>query len=43
MDIKTGLTKIQFEEVEGYMQKGKERIERKFARGQDPASERPML
>ncbi|KAI4656123.1 hypothetical protein J4E93_000841 [Alternaria ventricosa] len=43
MDVKTGLTQIRFEEVEGYMQKGKERIERKFAKGQDPASERPML
>jgi acetyl esterase/lipase len=43
MDVRSGLTQIRFEEVEGYMQKGKERIERKFARGQDPASERPML
>jgi len=43
MDVKTGLTQIRFEEVEGYMQKGKERIERKFAKGLDPASERPML
>jgi acetyl esterase/lipase len=43
MDVRSGLTQIRFEEVQGYMQKGKERIERKFARGQDPASERPML
>ncbi|CAG5150528.1 uncharacterized protein ALTATR162_LOCUS2690 [Alternaria atra] len=43
MDVKSGLTKIRDDEVEAYMQKGKERIEAKFRRGMDPASERPML
>jgi hypothetical protein len=43
MDVKSGLTKIRDEEVDGYMQKGRERIEAKFRKGQDPASERPML
>ncbi|KAG9192922.1 hypothetical protein G6011_11656 [Alternaria panax] len=43
MDVKNGLTKITDEEVEAYMLKGKERIETKFRRGQDPSSERPML
>jgi acetyl esterase/lipase len=43
MDVKSGLTKIGDDEVLGFMQKGKERIEAKFRRGQDPASERPML
>jgi acetyl esterase/lipase len=44
MDVRSGLTQIKEEEVEGYMQKGKERIERKFRRGEDPGAEaRPML
>lgn len=44
MDVKSGLTGIKEEEVEGYMKKGKERIERKFRRGEDPGSEtKPML
>ncbi|KAL1799731.1 hypothetical protein ACET3X_000073 [Alternaria dauci] len=43
MDVESGLTKITDEEVEAYMHKGKSRIEAKFRRGQDPASERPML
>jgi hypothetical protein len=38
------LTQIKDEEVEGYMLKGKERIEAKFNKGQDPETEtRPML
>ena len=43
MDVKTGLTQIKEDEVEGYMKKGKERIETKFKKGLEPSSERPML
>jgi hypothetical protein len=44
VDVAKGLTEIKDEEVEGYMRKGKERIEAKFRRGQDPETEtRPML
>ncbi|USP73966.1 acetyl-hydrolase [Curvularia clavata] len=43
LDVAKGLTEIKEEEVKEYMEKGKERIERKFRRGLDPASERPML
>jgi hypothetical protein len=43
MDVTSGLTTITDEEVVGYMQKGKNRIETKFNKGQDPSSERPML
>lgn len=44
VDVRSGLTQIKDEEVEAYMQKGKERIENKFNRGQDPETEaRPML
>jgi acetyl esterase/lipase len=44
VDVASGLTKIRDDEVQGYMQKGKERIENKFRRGGDPAEEaRPML
>jgi acetyl esterase/lipase len=44
VDVRSGLTQIKDEEVEGYMLKGKERIEAKFNKGQDPETEtRPML
>lgn len=43
IDVTSGLTTITDEEVVGYMQKGKNRIETKFNKGQDPSSERPML
>jgi len=44
VDVASGLTQIKDGEVEAYMKKGKERIERKFARGEDPGAEtRPML
>ncbi|EMD89368.1 hypothetical protein COCC4DRAFT_60752 [Bipolaris maydis ATCC 48331] len=42
-DVAAGLTQITDEEAKDMMVKGKERIERKFARGRDPAAERPML
>jgi acetyl esterase/lipase len=43
-DVKKGLTEIKEDEVEGYMRKGKERIERKFKRGEGGEMEgRPML
>jgi acetyl esterase/lipase len=44
VDVRSGLTQIKDDEVEGYMRKGKERIEAKFRRGEDPETEtRPML
>lgn len=44
VDVRSGLTEIKDEEVEGYMKKGKERIERKFRRGENPETEaKPML
>lgn len=44
VDVKSGLTELSDEQVEECMRKGKERIEAKFRRGQDPAAEaRPML
>ncbi|XP_014557045.1 hypothetical protein COCVIDRAFT_26256 [Bipolaris victoriae FI3] len=42
-DVAAGLTQITDAEAKEMMVKGKERIERKFARGKDPAAERPML
>jgi acetyl esterase/lipase len=44
VDVRKGLTEITDEQVEGYMKKGRERIERKFRRGENPETEtRPML
>lgn len=43
VDVRTGLTELTDGQAEEYMRKGRERIEAKFKRGQDPASERPML
>ncbi|KAF1947638.1 acetyl-hydrolase [Clathrospora elynae] len=43
LDVRGGLTELKEEEVKECMQKGRERIERKFNRRQDPSSERPML
>lgn len=44
VDVATGLTEIREEEVKGYMEKGRERIEKKFKRGGEPSAEvRPML
>ncbi|KAI8937234.1 hypothetical protein NX059_006443 [Plenodomus lindquistii] len=44
VDVGTGLTGIKEGEVEGYMEKGRERIEEKFRRGQEGSAEaRPML
>jgi hypothetical protein len=44
IDVASGLTDIRDEEVEGHMVKGKERIERKFRKGEDPGTDmRPML
>lgn len=43
VDVGSGLTDLTDEQAEEYMRKGRERIEAKFRRGQDPASERPML
>jgi hypothetical protein len=44
VDVKTGLTEIREEDVVAYMKTGKERIERKFRRGEEPSAEvRPML
>ena len=42
-DVAAGLTQITDEEAKEMMVKGRERIDRKFARGRDPAAERPML
>jgi acetyl esterase/lipase len=42
-DVARGLTEIGEEEVRAFMQRGKERIEGKFKRGQDPSSEQGML
>ncbi|KAF1842053.1 uncharacterized protein K460DRAFT_178145 [Cucurbitaria berberidis CBS 394.84] len=43
-DVKTGLTELTDEQVVEYMQKGKERIERKTRKGEDASAEsRPML
>ena len=36
VDVKSGLTRITDGEVEGYMKAGRERIERKFRRGEEP-------
>ncbi|KAF2633853.1 hypothetical protein BU25DRAFT_13972 [Macroventuria anomochaeta] len=44
VDVERGLTDLTDGQVEEYMRKGKDRIEAKFRRGQDPAVEaRPML
>lgn len=43
VDVKKGLTELTDEQVGDYMRKGRDRIEAKFRRGQDPAAERPML
>ncbi|KAF2852196.1 acetyl-hydrolase [Plenodomus tracheiphilus IPT5] len=44
VDVRRGLTGIGDEEVEGYMRKGRERIEEVFRRGGDVSGEaRPML
>jgi acetyl esterase/lipase len=43
LDVARGLTEIGDEEAMGYMKEGMERIEKKFARGQDPSSERSMI
>ncbi|KAJ4993951.1 Esterase [Stagonosporopsis vannaccii] len=43
LDVKTELTDLTDEQVVHFMRKGRERIEAKFRRGHDPASERPML
>lgn len=43
VDVKNELTELTDEQVVEFMRKGKDRIETKFRRGQDPASERPML
>ncbi|KAF2828500.1 hypothetical protein CC86DRAFT_193929 [Ophiobolus disseminans] len=44
LDVRNGLTEIRDDEIEGYMNTGKERIEKKFKRGEDPGSEtKPML
>lgn len=42
VDVQRGLTELTDAQVEEYMRKGRERIEAKFRRGQDPAAERPM-
>ena len=43
VDVKSGLTELTDAQAEEYMRKGRERIEAKFRKGQDPAAERPML
>jgi hypothetical protein len=43
VDVKSGLTGLTDAQAEEYTRKGRERIEAKFRKGQDPAAERPML
>ncbi|KAF3036100.1 hypothetical protein E8E11_001866 [Didymella keratinophila] len=43
VDVKSGLTQLTDDEALQYMRRGQQRIEAKFRKGQDPASERPML
>lgn len=43
VDVESRLTDLTEQQVGEFMQKGRDRIEAKFRRGQDPAAERPML
>ena len=44
VDVQSGLTELTDEDVREYMQKGKERVERKMRKGEDASGEvRPML
>ena len=43
VDVQSGLTELTDALAEEHMRKGRERIEAKFKKGQDPAAERPML